>query len=417
MIFLDVIDPEKLMTEFPREIFAQYRIEIHFKEDYQKTVKDNGENAVCTIHLPITIIPHQIPKLISTGVAMTPYTYDEEGYRFSGERQKSVWFEFDEAAYDPEDTYYARVLSYSPDPYLCRVDRDLISNISKDLPLNLNDEKIRRIIPGMDNDYAATGAMQEMIKETDESGKKIYLLPLPAGLHANSDELFGFFSYEIRVGHKKESWSTAQARYGRPLKVNGVQHIAPELVCLSTRSDSGKGLKLTRYIEISAAHANAVLNGKDVTAFPPNTSLWYLLYTQVIQADGLSYRNILIDSGPMRYHPTEARKRKYKYDKEGGNKLGTARISLREIGDRLEMMGLPRSNNLSAVAVEMFPLTNKWQEITNGIDRKIGDIDAYFISKYLDEHDENPLTDMLGQYRIYRSSVLTPINEVCCADC
>ena len=39
-------------------------------------------------------------------------------------------------------------------------------------------------------------------------------------------ELFGMFAYEIRVGHQKR-WSTAQARFGPPLRVAGVQHPAP----------------------------------------------------------------------------------------------------------------------------------------------------------------------------------------------
>ncbi len=416
MIFLDVIDPEELMKDFPREIIAEYSIKIHFKEGYEQTESDRSYP--CEIHLPITIIPKQLPKLVSTGVAMTPYSYDEQGYRFSDERQKYIWFEFEEAVADSMDTYYARVLSYSPDPYLCRVDEELITHISKDLPLQLNDEKIRTIIPKMEYDNAGVGAMQEMIKETDETGKKIYLLPLPTGLHPNSDELFGFFSYEIRVGHKKESWSTAQARYGRPLKINGVQHIAPELVCNTYRMSKSTENQKIKYYEISAAHANAVLNGKDITAFPPNTSLWYLLYTQVMQADGKSFRNILIDAGPMYYHPIKTHLKNEHYKKESGEKLGTARISSIEIGDRLEMMGLPRSNNLSAIVVEMFPLKNRWQEITNGINEKIRDLDSHFINEYLNQEQVgNPLTDMLGEYRMYRSSVLTPVSEMCCEDC
>src|SRR4051812_23598312 len=94
---------------------------------------------------------------------------------------------------------------------------------------------------------------------------RFYMIPLPAGLHSESDELFGFFSYEIRPGHKKELWSTAQGRYGRPLKVNGVQHPAPALVCNTSRRKllTGQALFISE-IMITAPFANAVLNGKNV---------------------------------------------------------------------------------------------------------------------------------------------------------
>src|SRR5205085_24799 len=95
-------------------------------------------------------------------------------------------------------------------------------------PLNINPEKIRTIIPGMANDFAGMGSMQEMIAEQTHD-PRFYMVPLPVGLHTESDELFGFFTCEIRLGHKKELWSTAQGRYGRPLKVNGLQHPAPAL--------------------------------------------------------------------------------------------------------------------------------------------------------------------------------------------
>src|SRR5690606_6247226 len=138
---------------------------------------------------------------------------------------------------DPRDTYFARVLAHSPDPYICSIDNELLTNISEDLPWSLNPESIREIIPGMSNDFAGIGIMQEMVPSSAEN-TRTYLLPLPHGLHNNSDELFGFFTYEIRVGHKKELWSTAQGRYGRSLKVNGVQHPAPELVCGAYRVET-----------------------------------------------------------------------------------------------------------------------------------------------------------------------------------
>ena len=37
-------------------------------------------------------------------------------------------------------------------------------------------------------------------------------------------ELFGFYVYELRVGHTDRIWCTAQGRFGHPTRVNGVQH-------------------------------------------------------------------------------------------------------------------------------------------------------------------------------------------------
>ncbi|MCC2591139.1 hypothetical protein [Chryseobacterium sp. MFBS3-17] len=408
ILFLDSIDPDKYMQNHPRELSATYRIEVHFKSDFESTVRDQYETM--QIDLPVTNIPHQIPKMVSAGVAMSPYQYDEEHYRFSEERQKYIWFEFDEPPKDPDDTYYARVLAYAPDPYLCRVDAELLTKISEDLPWRLNPEKIREIIPGMTNDFAGMGIMQELIPES-KSKTRTYLLPLPEGLHADSDELTGFFTYEIRIGHKKEIWSTAQGRYGRPLRVNGVQHPTPELVCNAYRTETEAPAK-KKHILITATHANAVLNGENITAFPPNTSLWYLLYTQVMQADGLSFRNVLIDSGPMFFKPKKSINQNIV--KRDGDRIGIAELSIKDIGDKLQEMGLPRNNNLSVVAVEMFPLTNSWQMDI----RQRKNPDAELLEEYIKNRNiVNPLTDLLGQYRIYRSSKLVPVSEVCCEDC
>ena len=43
------------------------------------------------------------------------------------------------------------------------------------------------------------------------------MVPLPPGINPDAPELFGFWTYELRIGHKL-IWSTAQARFGRPLR-------------------------------------------------------------------------------------------------------------------------------------------------------------------------------------------------------
>ena len=56
------------------------------------------------------------------------------------------------------------------------------------------------------------------------------MVPLPPGLHEDSNELFGFFTYEIRVGHDRyKGWSTAQGRFGAVLRVTGIKQLAPNL--------------------------------------------------------------------------------------------------------------------------------------------------------------------------------------------
>ncbi|GGI29149.1 hypothetical protein [Pedobacter mendelii] len=440
LLFLDAFDPKEAASVFPSEIILSYRIETHFKKDGIPAISDRPI-ADKEIHLPVTIIPAQVPKLVSAGIALSPYVADEDKYASTELRQRFLWFEMDSEPKDPNDTYFARVLSNAPDPLLSLITRKLKTYDPVDPPLNINEEKIRTIIPGMDNDFAGMGAMQEMLKGDDASGKSnFYMLPLPPGLHADSDELFGFFSYEIRIGHKKELWSTAQARYGRPLKVNGVQHPAPNLSCnvfrrkipiisqfskvemLASRTQKLGKVKgeLTKTIPvkitflneiiITAPFATAVLNGENITANPPQTSLWYMLYTQVRQADGLSYRNLLLNSGYMPYAPPKRRvlgKNELGL-KEEGTKLGTAILKVEDVQKRLLELGLPAESSLSVLCVEMFPLENMW---------RTDDEKNRALAERAIVEPPNPLTTGLGSYRIYRTSALVPVADVCCDDC
>ena len=151
------------------------------------------------------------------------------------------------------------------------------------------------IIDGASNDLAGLTAMQPMEKATDSDVH--YLLPLPPGVHANADEMFGFFTYEFRLGHyedireeleeKRMVWTTAQGRFGRALPATGIQHPAPTLLCAVDRDENK--------VSVNAPYAVAVADGKNVTADPPRTQLWCLLYAQARQADHIETRNILLD--------------------------------------------------------------------------------------------------------------------------
>lgn len=432
-VFLDAIDPKLINKKFPDEIYVKYRIQANFREEFEGIPKDKDFEA--TLHLPITSIPQQVPKLVSAGMALSPYTYDTEKYSYSNSRQRFLWLEFEEPPINPDDTYYVRVLNNAPDPLLCRISEELIGFENQDKPFHLDAEKMRIIVPGMDNDYGGFGLMQELIPENTPNGRPgtIYMVPLPVGMHANSDELFGFFTYEIRVGHKKEFWSTAQARYGRPLKVNSVQHPAPELICNAYRNTKEtseyqivKGQNVIKKIKrkelvITAPFANAVLNGKNVAAFPPQTSLWYLLYTQVLQADGKSYRNLLIDSGNI---PYKVRKNKISsqfnssFEKEDGTRYGVAYIPIKEIQEKLVKLNLSKSNPISVLTVEMFPMDNEWQFISKRREDLPTNVqDEYFVEEFHRRELVNPLTEHLGSYRIYRSSPLVSVEDICCEDC
>lgn len=437
IIFLDGFDPKSVFTNFPKEIHLLYRITAQFKSGEQLSFDKE-------IDLPITIAPRQTPKLISAGIALSPYISDPEKYASTEIRQRFLWLEMDAPPEDPNDTYFARVLSNAPDPLLCKISQQLVSFDPVDPPLNINAEKIREIIPNIPKDYAGMGAMQEMIKDDGNDLSNFYMLPLPPGLHADSDELFGFFSYEIRLGHKKEMWTTAQARYGRPLRANGVQHPAPALTCnvfrrktpilslsrtrikdtvdggvkliptkkLPVIADRRKNITFKNEIIITAPFASAVLNGQDISATPPQTTLWYMLYAQVKQADGKSYRNLLIHSG---YMPYVAPKRKVTQKgqllmKQEGIRNGIAILQVADIENRLVEMALPKNINLSVLCVEMFPMENKWQL---EIERKRAEREG--VSEMTEPL--NPITTGLGNYRIYRTSPLVPVAEVCCDDC
>lgn len=471
LVFLDAFDPKKINDAFPTETQLKYRIVPNFRKEFSAALKDTDPelgkgDVTAEVHLPVTIIPHQVPQLVSAGIALSPYVADKERYASTEMRQRFLWLEMAEPPADKNDTYFVRVLANAPDPLLCSMNEELVSYDPADPPLGINAEKIRVISPGMDNDYAGMGAMQQMIAEDSTDGNtRYYMVPLPPGLHADSDELFGFFSYEIRLGHKKELWSTAQARYGRPLKVNGVQHPAPSLSCNAFRrkyevwqglrgrvleskkksfefenlGGAGKGGRLLKKIMnnelvITAPFATAVLNGKNVSARPPQTSLWYMLYAQVRQADGLSYRNLLIDSDLMPYVPLKPDKAAgiSMRTREEGTLFGTVVLKLKDVEAKLLALGLPANSSLSVLCVEMFPLDNTWHIEQDRkklrYDREVMHEEVYQLDGYKEESIHaaaasgrmkisNPLTEGLGGYRIYRTSPLVPVADVCCDDC
>ncbi|WP_316810065.1 hypothetical protein [Pedobacter heparinus] len=115
-----------------------------------------------------------------------------------------------------------------------------------------------------------------------------------------------------------------------------------------------------------------------------------------------------------------------------GTLSGTAVLKLKDVETKLEALGLPGNSSLSVLCVEMFPLDNTWH-IENDrkkmrYDREVTHEEVYHLDGYKEESIHaaaasgrmkisNPLTEGLGGYRIYRTSPLVPVADVCCDDC
>jgi len=415
LMFIDAVEPKPLGNNFPDIIELQYQVIPQFKTS---PAPAHDKPLVLNIELPVTTIPSQIPELASAGIALSPYI-SKNNYSVTEPREKYLWLEFKEAPADPNDSFYIRLLNYAPDPLLANVTFDLLENTSEPA-LPIDPELIRVITSGNDtDDKAGLDAMQEMIPAAGSD--KHFLIPLPPGLNAASPELFGLFTYEMRVGHKK-IWSTAQGRYGRPLRATGIQHPAPTLFCMVTRDE--------KMIEVSAPHAMAVLDGRNVTGRPPKTEIWALLYAQVIQADGLAYRNILLGE-KMLVTLYSDYNRKFKINKDAAV-YSAMNWSNKEVEQVLSLMGLPIDSPLSVLCVEMMPKPETYLTIAEELNQSVADMKANAAKKavlhsnaesklkaaadnpYVYEANDSPLGKSLGRYRILRTSPLTKVPYVCC---
>jgi hypothetical protein len=154
---------------------------------------------------------------------------------------------------------------------------------------------IRVIVPGQPEDSSGRDSMVALERGASDVH---YLLPLP-DVAPDAPELFGFWTYEIRVVHNL--WSLAQAWPGRPLRVAGVQHPPPALTLsvhrvLPTAGAAGVFEPPPRIV-IAAPYAAAVYADRKLTnpeAGDPRTRIWVMLYAQMMQADGGTWRNVLV---------------------------------------------------------------------------------------------------------------------------
>ncbi len=452
--FLDAVEPKKEdPTALPEEIMVRYTIKANFKSTDEGLVVNTDADLVLQLHLPITTKPAQVPKIVSAGLAQSKYVNDEL-YSSTEPRKRYLWLEFAEPLRNIKDTFFIRMLAYSPDPLLARWESDMFK-APEEPTLPINPEPIRIISPDHTDDKSGLNAMQELTKADDSEVH--YLVPLPPGLHAASAELFGFFTYELRVGHKI-GWSTAQGRYGSVLRTTGIQQPLPQLFCVANRNE--------KHVIVTAPFAQTVFNGADVTSKPPRTQLWALLYAQVKRADDLVYRNILLDDQlfvRQRIAVDPATGRQIIDINTDAVQYGITGWKNKDIAIMLQQYGLPADSNLSVLAVEMLPTYDKFaspfnrgndlgafahnefnnrgmvnleegmeiqhfkarlnftasaagikqQQLEDDLQNRI---EEAFIDQAQKEEMLRPLTEQLGSERILRTSTLVAVPPVCCTE-
>jgi hypothetical protein len=367
LYFFDAIDPKPAPGAFPDEIDVTYWVMPVFRQSPQPPAPEwTG-----TVRLPMAAPPVQVPRIVSAGIALSPYERDER-YAKSGPRSRLLWIEFAEPVANPRDAYFGRVTMYAPDPMLIHSEPAWPPG-PLEPPLNVDPESIRSIVPGQPEDSSGLAAMQALAPAGGAGPIRHFLLPLPPELYEASPELFGFFVYEFRVGHVK-GWSTAQARFGLPQRVTGIQHPAPLLTCGVARD--------VAHIRVSAPYATPVANGQIMRAEPPASDLWALLYAQVRLADGSDWRNVLIGRTHLTFPEAAVRGR------SGTQPHGVGSWKNSEIEAWLEGVGLPSNAPLSVLAVELLPEPGT-------------------------PFKEDPLGRDLGQVRVLRTSPLTPVPAIC----
>ena len=379
LVFIDAVDPKEFASPHPREIDVSYQL----KPSLRGAAATDPDPPI-EIRLPITTPPSQRPKLVSAGIALEPYVRSED-YSHTQPRQRHLWLEFDRPLDNPRDRMFCRVLSYGPDPELTPAGTDIPQ--SEEPPLPIDPEPIRAIAPGQPSDAAGLFAMTQLVPSTTADPGQLpvfYMMPLPPGVALVDDELLGFFTYEFRVGHA-DGWSTAQGRFGTPLRVTGVQHPAPPLRLDLRRNPAG--------IVVSASFANPVLNGQSLQPMPPRSEIWILLYVQVVQADGQDRRNVLLG----RTRALIERPQFGSFGRPAGwasaaapsrsaSAAGSVFFPDDEIRSRLRELRLPSNAPLSCLGVELLP---------NG------------------DPLPDPLGTDLGHQRIMRTSPLVAVPEIC----
>ena len=374
LYFFDAIDPKTEGGKPPVEIDATYTLLPLFRQEPEPQV----EAFSLDLHLPISTTPLQTPKLVSAGIALSEY-HAADDYSSTEPRRRMLWVEFDGIPSDHMDAYFGRILANAPDPVAAFPNTPPAE--IREAPLPIDPEPVRVILPGQLPDENGLNAMQRLIS-TNPAGNR-FLIPLPPGMNPGSPELFGMFTYEFRLGHDEQRWSTARGRFGPPLRVTGIQHPAPSLPCYVRRSND--------FVEVSAPYATVTHLGRDLAPPTPATEMWFLLYAQVHEASGQSSRNVLL---------RRARGESPQAPSDGSTRYSSADIDLDRTNILLRQLGLSTDSPMSVLAVELLPAPIVHQPLLVAIGERINRYD-------------DPLGANLGQVRILRSSPLTPVPAIC----
>jgi hypothetical protein len=396
LVFLDAISGNPAPGAFPRVLNPVYAVTAKFVS------APALQQSFSTLQLPITTPPAQTPKIVSTGIVESPYVAATD-YSSTALRTRFLWIEFDAPIADTgDDTYFGRVLAYGPDPLLAiSLEPATVPITDPEPPLAIDPEAVRLIFAGEDSDESGLDAMTPLIpaKASGSTADGLhYLLPLPPGIAPDALDLFGFWTYEFRVGHS-QLWSTAQGRFGRPLRVAGIQHPPPQLTCTSWRNAAG--------VTATAPYATTVVNGQpalNLQIGDPQTALWFMLYAQVTQTDGASQRNILLGRLRATLLPqTVAGQTVTTAHSQNREPRGTVTFPAATIGTVLTQLGLPASSRLSILCVEILPGPLHFG-------RPVLDGESGAAAILL---QEDPLGAQLGQRRILRTSPLTAVPAIC----
>jgi hypothetical protein len=417
LIFFDAIDPhEPVAGGFPQSLQHRWFVQPNrvaagpslppspptpvYTSPPPPVPTTEYADAPLDLRLPIAIPPNQVPAIASVGLALSPYAAGPL-YASTSARQRSLWIELTEPIGNTEgDALFARVLAHGADPLLYNATPTAPPDSNPPLPLD--PELVRAIIPDDTDDRAGLTAMTQL--EGSPSSNVHFLLPLPPGMDPNDPELFGFWTYELRIGHAGAPgdlrwWSTANARFGSPLRVVGVQHPAPTLFCQAGRINippASAAAVLTAItapacpfqveqvmppllppapppsgppslIVATAPYASPTLNGSHLTGTQeaPSTSMWFLLYAQAVQADGASMRNVLIatergvfanreldliDKALLPYFITLSTNSFRSF-----NRIAVAAFHQAQIESILASIHLSADSSLSVIAVELLP--------------------------------------------------------------
>lgn len=287
-------------------------------------------------------------------------------------------------------------------------------------PLPIDPELIRAIFATPASDESGLDAMTPLIAASPSGGNPDgvhFIVPLPPGISPEALDLFGFWTYEFRVGHVK-LWSTAQGRYGRPLRVTGIQHPAPHLICAPNRNQSE--------ISVSAPYATTVLNGVrvyDLQFGDPQTVIWFMLlragasdrWRILLLAHQQGQRlpdppPLLLDATPVLKAPFSKVAQEFIPKFTPPAVIGIHSVNRepraftifteKAIESYLATLSLPRTSSLSLLVVELLPGPFNLAAQPAATAAAVAS-------------SEDPLGTQLGLRRILRTSPLTQVPAIC----